>query len=150
MPALVDVGPSGPYVKPELGATDFGLYDGAHEPFHIAYERKRMPDFGALEYAYIGLALPPQPVMGAGVGVSKQGVNITQPEQAYVLQSVPTNTLWLMAGAMYNQPLTDDAGNFIEQVPNIGTPPSVFRNVPTTHWVDAEMWNNNPFPDRRL
>lgn len=134
--------------KPQI-TQGFGLYGGPPEPFHIAYERKRMPDFGALEYAYIGLALPDQPIMGAGVAVAHQGVNITQAEQAYVLQSVPTNTLWLSAGAMYNQPLTED-GNFIEQVPNVGTPPSVFRNVPATHWVDAELWNNNPFPDRRL
>jgi len=136
--------------KPELGTQDFGFREGPPEPFHIVYERKRMPDYGALEYAYIGLALPPQPIMGAGVAVSHQGVNITQPEQAYVTQNVTANTLWLSAGAMYNQQLTDDAGNFIEEIPNVGTPPSVFRNVVATHWVDAEMWANNPFPDRRL
>jgi len=136
--------------KPEFGSNDFGFHRGPPEPFHVAYERKRMPDFGALEYAYMGLQLRPDAICGAGAGVRLQGVNITQPEQAYVVQGVPENTLWLSAGAMYNQPLTDDAGNFVEQATGFGIPPSVYRNVPATHWIDNEVATNNPFPDRRI
>lgn len=137
--------------KPFLGVEDWGfVMHGAPGTFSVEYERKAMPDFGALEYAYQSLALPPMDWTGPGIPVHSQGVAVTQPSQAYHIQSLPQYDLWLSAGAYYNQPLTDDKGNFIVEEPGHEIPPSVYRNQPATHVIDAQFWENNPFPDRRI
>jgi hypothetical protein len=136
--------------KPHLDPATLGFKTAFVEPYSVQYERKQMPDFGALEYAYTGLAEPFYPALGTGIPFERKPIDPYQPAQAYVLQGVPQVGLWLEAGAMYNQPLTDENGYPIEDVPSQGVPPMVRRNIPASHWSQGEMETNTAFPDRRV
>jgi hypothetical protein len=137
-------------LKPHLSPEALGFKTAFVEPFSIQYERKQMPDFGALEYAYTGLAEPFYPALGTGIPFRRMPVEPYQPPQAYVLQGVTQVGLWLEAGAMYNQPLTDENGLPIEYVPAGGIPDAVSRNVPAQLPTDKSYLANTPFPDTRI
>lgn len=142
---------SGVDKKPELGPNNFGFVEtGFVEPFHIVYERKQMPDFGALEYAYESLALPPMPPVGAGTAVARLPIQPMQPPQAYSVLSVVTNGIWLEGGAYYNQPLVDENGNPIPMVPAEPFPLATKNGLPGQTLIDQAFVQNNPHPFRRL
>lgn len=96
--------------KPKLVKGNVG-FDENPGTFHIVYERKAQPDFGALEYAYESLALPPMPPMGAGVGWSRPMVEAyPRTDQLSVAHTVLPAGIPQTAGFIYGQPMIDANG----------------------------------------
>lgn len=96
--------------KPKLVKGNVG-FDENPGTYHIVYERKRQPDFGALEYAFESLALPPMPPVGPGVGWIRSMTDVFQrSDQSYVNDAVFTVGIPQTAGFIYGQPMTDQNG----------------------------------------
>lgn len=96
--------------KPKLVKGNVG-FDENPGTFHIVYERKAQPDFGALEYAYESLALPPMPPMGPGVGwVSPMVEAYPRKPQSYVAETVLPAGIPQTAGFVYGQPMIGENG----------------------------------------
>lgn len=94
----------------EVGPSNIG-FDERPGTFHIVYERKRQPDFGALEYAYESYALPPFAPLGAGTGWVRPMVEAyPRKDQAYVAQTVLPAGMPQTAGFIYGQPMVNDQG----------------------------------------
>jgi len=97
--------------KPLLVKGNVG-FDERPNTFHIVYERKPQPDFGALEYAYESLALPPFPPMGPGVGWIRSMTDIFQrSDQSYIAQTVLPAGIPQTAGFIYGQPMIETDGS---------------------------------------
>lgn len=136
--------------KPHLDPEKLGFKTSFSEPFSIQYERRAMPDFGALEYAYTGLAEPFYPALGTGVPFGRKPIDPYQPAQAYQFQGVPTVGLWLEAGYMYNQALTDPQGTPFDYAAPGALPPQVAMNQPVDRFSEDTVVMNAAYPDRRL
>lgn len=123
--------------KPKIVEGNIG-FDENPSTFSIIYERKRQPDFGALEYAYEGLALPPQPPMGPGVGWIMPMVEAyPRKDQLYVGKTVIPAGIPQTAGFVYGQPMINADGQFAYEDMAYVLPDSVLAF-------------NQPFADTRM
>jgi len=80
----------------------FQLEDGT---YHAVWERKRMPDPGAQNYAWETYGLPPfTPI---GTGIPTQQPLIATSEQVYTMQAVSLVGMPTVSGQILGQPLFD-------------------------------------------
>lgn len=93
-------------------------FDENPNTFAIIYERKRQPDFGALEYAYESLALPPQAPLGAGTGWLRSMTDVfARSDQLYQQKTVVPAGIAQNAGMIYGQPMVDSNGQWAVEMP---------------------------------
>lgn len=124
--------PFAPKRKPVQGPPNVNERAGS---FHIVYERKRMPDPGAQNYAYESLALLQFAPSGPSVAACQQ-IEPTE-GQLYFAQGWRVAGIPTIAGQIITQPLYDP-----------DAPGSGFTRAMPTGYASA-MQPNNPFPDNR-
>lgn len=87
-------------------------YNGWGAPYHIAFERRELPDAGANQYAYTTLALPMETPIGPGV-MPRASIQGTAPSMYQRAQGVTLTTVGnpgQLTGAIVAQPLLNIDG----------------------------------------
>jgi hypothetical protein len=98
--------------------------------FHVAYERKSLPDPGAQVYAYESLGLVQFAPSGPSVFARDQVRSVSP--QLYVFQQTLMAGIPIVSGQMVGQPLYDpNAGGYTQDPPG-AISPLVPYNIPAT------------------